>query len=427
MRWLALAAMSLLALPWAAAAVLEGSGPPVRIEATAASDTTLYIHVGGGDFPITTRPPPDTFSADEGVGAATHSLSCIPAGTPVDGLTQHQYTTYYAFASMGPVRYEGPPTSSLGRGLAAPLALDPAHPLVLRWFMSTYSGAATELQMGDPSSEPLPVPGVVLRATVRLGERLSPFDTAYNDGAVVAMGQTAPTTLAGASTAPTPGVAAAQATPGAEVRYAGKAGDFPVYGFTLPLPVEVADVPETEGFNLRVDVFQQLPACPDPSDGYVMSNFVRVHTSPALRPRLEARQLHAIELSAQFEQFVEAQVLHVSTRSAWGRLDLDTRNATLVADPAAAFREIAAEPNPFEEPRDNLPFSQVWVWNGTLRPGTYTATYEVSNQQHTAKARATVVFEVGAKDAPGAGVGTLLAGLTGAAWVSRRAFRGRVQ
>jgi hypothetical protein len=415
MRWAVLAA-ALLALP-AGAAFSEGSGPPVAVQATAAADTTLYFHIArGGDFPLTTQAPDPSVSLDDGLGLATHSLSCVPPGTPLDGLTQHEYTTYYGYAAMGQVvaPQQAQPAGLLQPGIAADVLLDPAAPLALRWFLSTYAG----VPLGG-SGDPVPVPGVVVRATVRLGETFSPYDTAYNEGEVVAQGQTPPTTLAGAATAPTPLADASAATPGAEVRYAGTVNGAPVYGFTLPMAALRASVPQADGFNVRVDVFQRLPTCPGPGHGYVMANVVRLHTSEGLRPRLELRERDPLRIEASLEQFLEAQVLQVSVRSPWGRSDLDSGNATLVA-PGARFVQVAGEPSRFTDSRERQPLGQVWVWNRTLEPGGYTATYSVGNRQHSASAQAGVTFQVGAKATPGAGaVAALLLLGAAAAWRRR--------
>ncbi|MEA3143519.1 MAG: hypothetical protein QOG31_843, partial [Thermoplasmata archaeon] len=368
MRW-AVPLAALLALP-AVAAAIEGTGPPVAVQATAAADSTLYFHVRhGADFPITPQEPDPAFRLDDGIGLATHSLSCVPPGTPLDGLTQHEYTTYYGFAALGKVGYgpEPQPYGGLHAGIAAALELDAAAPLTLHWFMSTYGGAPP----GGSGGDQVPVPGVVVRATVRLGERLSPYDTAYNAGGLVAQGQTPPTTLAGTATAPTPLADPSQSTPGASVRYAGTVDGFPVYGFTVPMPALLATVPQEEGFNVRVDVFQRLPTCPDPSQGYVMANVVRVHTSPGLRPSLGLREREPLRLEATLEQFLEAQVLHVSAASPWGREELDAGNATLEASPTARFVRSPAPSLDYFEGNERLPLSQVWVWNRTLLPGTY--------------------------------------------------------
>lgn len=415
MRWLALAV--LLALPAALAAVApEGSGPPVAIQATAAADRTLYVHVHrGGDFPITPGAPDPSFALDYEVGLATSSLSCVPDGTPVDGLTQHQYTTFYAYAALGPARYPeaAEPGSPLRAGLAADLRLDAARPLTLHWFLSTPFPA------GDAGA-PLPLPGVALRATVRLGERVSPFDVAYNQGAVVAAGETPPTTLAGPATTPTPGLGA-QATAGASIRYAGEVGGLPVYEATVPMPAQVATIPQDAGFNLRVDIFQRLPACPDPSRGYVMANAVSVHTSDGYRPRLEARELEPLRLQADLEQFVDAQVLHIRATSPWGATDVDGANATVDASPApASFLPAATAPVPPGPDGDLRPLEQTWVWNTTVRPGSYTVRYAVASQGRAASAEAAVTFQVGARSTPGVGAATALALLVGAAAVRRR-------
>ncbi|MEA3203037.1 MAG: hypothetical protein QOI63_707, partial [Thermoplasmata archaeon] len=184
----------LLAL--AVAAPAANAATPGIANPRTSAPTRLFFHLGGGqDFPINTQMPADGYSRDESYGTATNSLTCLPAGTPVDGFTQKRYTTYYGYSSPGYVEYNytqnGLPRIHPERGLSFDVSLDPAVAPTVHWYITTFAAPDAA---NAPHPDPV-IPNVVARATVRTGEKITTDDTGYNDGEVIAQGQTEPTTL----------------------------------------------------------------------------------------------------------------------------------------------------------------------------------------------------------------------------------------
>ena len=55
-----------------------------------------------------------------------------------------------------------------------------------------------------------------------------------------------------------------------------------IYEFKVPMTVSSPIIPRSTGYNLRIDMYVDNPACTS-ADQKVMPNLVKIHTSPELR------------------------------------------------------------------------------------------------------------------------------------------------
>lgn len=236
-----------------------------------AAPVDLYIHVNGfQDAPMTTAEPSDRWSQTVQLGLATHS-GCVSDPADAQHFTDRQYHTWYAYQSPAEVKYDDGADARphvLGlRGLLTDVVLGDTQPVV-QWYM-----AADSLPRDDLPSGPAILPDFVLDVTWRLGSEISHDNVGFDDGPLLGRGTLGPFTLH-------PGVDQAGVT---EHMVAGET----VYGFTIPLDMKTLDIPreagEDVGFNLRIDAYVDNPLC---SDGHVMPDVLKVHTSPGLRPKL---------------------------------------------------------------------------------------------------------------------------------------------
>lgn len=379
--------------------------------------TTLYFHVNGfQDFPVNTQRPGDFYKEDASIGVATESATCLPAGTPIDGITQHAYHTFYGFSSgavdynltTGQIRMVG-----YGRAPGHDIQLDAGKTITLHYFLSTQTGVSAQ-GLVDPNSAPLVVPQVFVRATLRTGEQISRGAESYNAGTVLAQGQSPPADLAG------------EQTRGAI--YEPMPDGTRVYEFVVPLAYTGnGTVPGRDGFNVRIDVAEAIPGCDKDPDHAIMTNSVRVHSSPEHRPRLELSSQETLTVATSSANLTAAGIeFHFSPMSAWGSYDVDATgfNFTLQGPNGP----VAATPVPHVmrfhvHGEESKPMDHEWVLNVTntnASAGTYTAKLRFSNLQHTANETEALSFDYQpAKASPG--IGPLL-GLTllGVAALSRR-------
>ena len=379
--------------------------------------TSLYFHIiGVQDFPINTQKPDDTWTDESSYGAATSTLTCLPA-IPMVGATAQAYHTFYGYSSPGLVDYRmiqnGEPRIEAARGLGGDVHLDPSVPTTLHWFIAVGVGA--------PQGAPLPVPNVVLRTTWRVGDAISVDDVAYDSGTMIAQAQTDPVTLLG------PQVITSSGAGSQQVKAVGQEGGLYIYEFTLPLKPAVDVIPQAEGFNVRVDMFLDNPACG--GSGSVMPDEVAIYTSPQFRPRLELAVKDPLWVVTMTPRLVGRDlVVAAQVASAWGRYDLDVDKAAFtIAGPSEA-KSIAPVPvlDPYEREANwwANPALMGWAWDtATDQPagGHYTATLTVPDLQGTGHALASVGFEIGSPEKlPGVGVPMLLLGLALAAVVVAR-------
>jgi hypothetical protein len=397
-------ALLLLAAALAAPAAHALDGPGIA-NPQPSTPTRLHFHLldADQDFPINTQAQPDGFAPSSSRGIGSHSLGCLPAGTPLDGATQRQDATWYGYSMPSLVGYDflenGQPRVSPERGLAYDVWLDPDAAPVLDWYVTTFAAAPPgTLNATAPQADPV-LPNVVARATLRTGEAISIDRGGYNSGTVIASGQTAPTTLAGAQTfSGLPGGAHPQVT--ADSQGAGKGY---VYGFHIPLAYAAATIPKEQGFSVRVDLFMSLPACDMAAqDRYVMPNAVRAHADATHHPGLQLAVLAPLRINLLHPQFVgDDLVLHTAEGSPWGAYDVDPLAFRMdVTGPDGPVVNLyrAAVVQRHEHNARLRPLDVTYVWpfrESAAKDGTYTVRFEAANLHGTAHATAVARFEVG--------------------------------
>ncbi len=368
--------------------------------------TTLYFHINGfQDFPINTQKPDDSYKASEGVGLATHSTSCLPEapGTPLSSKSWH---TFYGYSSPGYVQYDvlenGRPRYHPERGISFDALLDSGVQPSMKWYLETQTGAPGS-GGADPNTAPVVVPQVVVRATLREGDTIGIGDEHYNEGNILMQGQTAPSDLS-------PSAANYREVDGKHV-----------YEFDIPLDVQIPKIPRATGYNVRVDVYMEIPGCDNPDNGYLMPNAVRVHTSPDARPRLELSIMNPIRIEYLHPQFVgDDLVVHTSMNSPWGNYDVDEGPGGIEVgitgpSPATSMAQVAftqrhEEHNHHQEAVD---VSYVWPYKqDNAKDGLYTVSVSVWNDQRTAQATGAAQFEIGKGTIFGCGEATTAASAT---------------
>lgn len=360
--------------------------------------TTLYFHLDGiQDFPINTQMPDDRYQKGNPYGLATNSFSCagpLPTGS---GGTTDAWHTYYGYATPGYVEYafeeDGGPRYHKERGISFDALLDTTKPFTIYYYLETQVTSA-ELPV-DPNTAPIPVPNVVVRATMREGDKVSVGDEAFNSGAIIAQGQTDPATLS------------PQTMSNPQVTHS-EVGGKQVYEFAIPMEFALAKIRRDEAYNMRIDVFMDNPVCNDPqySDGdkYAMANTVRPHTSPGHRPRMDLSVMNPVRIEYLHPQFIgDELVIHTSVNSPWGNYDVDEMDGGIemsiegpspaVSLARAAFVQRHHEHNHHQEAVD---ITYIWPYKADgAKDGVYTIHFVVRNDQHTSEARGDVQFQIG--------------------------------
>lgn len=372
----------------------------------------MYFHINGlQDVPVNTQKPDDRYAASSGVGLATHSQGCaaIPGAALVSG-TRH---TYYAFSSPGYVQYDvdegGQPRYHPERGISFDVQLDGSKPVDFIWYMQ---GQATggESQDGVPlhAASP-PLAKVVMRATIREGDEISPGHAAFNTGEIVAQGTTAPADLMGAST-----------QDHEHVTYVGSADNgAPIYKFQVPLDIQKTTIDKDEAYNVRVDFYMDTGvACNDPQgEEYIMGDFLRVHTSPDNRPQFTWHVTNPLRIEYLHPQFIgDDLVLHTSTNSPWGNYDVRGDQETEsqggleveLTGPSVpvSLNRVALTARTHEHDHHTEAVDATWVWEykkDGARNGLYTVVFTAKNDQETAEAVAVAQFEIGSGKIIGCG------------------------
>lgn len=402
-----LAALAAVAAPAAAQGPGAPSDPP-ELPRT----TTLYLHANGFQpMPITSVPPPDWHRGDgESYGLATSTVSCLPA-VPGSSLTSQEHHTLYGYGLRGHVDYSGERPRYDGDGYgAAPGGFDVpllGDRMTLHWYWETTEPA------GATPPQPVPIPGVVVEATLRTGP--APFTAefggeAFDEGQVIAHGRTEPALLAGADSS---GVA--------HERVDGR----DVYHFEVPLSIEAPVLP-ADGYGLRIDTYVARDGCP--GGGYAMPNAVAPHTSVGHRPRLE--------FAAEDDPSVEVVyaglglngtpgriVVHANATSPWGKHEVRSIELAISGPGAASYVWRMPETPTFHCHCPPTPAQATWIWDADAdgaAPGTYLATVTVATAQGKwAVAQREFTVE-GDRDAPGTGAPLLLLGLLAAAGMALR-------
>lgn len=391
----------------------------VGYEATDVASTTLYFHFGalGSAFPINTQEPAGTQVRSAG-GTASTTLSCLPE-VPGVGLLNASFHTFYGT----PVASYVEATSD---GLRAPHAsVTPEHDLSI----DTAAPAAVYLYLeqglaeSSVGADAVATPQVMVRATLRTGADISVGDEAFNEGDVVAVGEAGPLFLDPRGVLPGPAPFEADGAT--------------VYEVALPLAFSTSDVPGGESFNVRIDLWVEVPGC-EP-DETIMPDTVRLWSSPDARSRLEwsvQEPLSALELRPWFLE--DVVYINASVLSRWGVYDVDEApgGVTLTIDgPTEASRIVQTR---FEQRHDehfflNDPVHAQWAWpykEDGAAAGTYNVTLTAWNDQRTAQAVAHAAFTLGPRtttdadgrtvswddaEAPGAPLALLLAALVAVA------------
>ncbi len=425
--WVVLVVCVLFAVP--AAAQEAGLRNPVE-----STPSILYFHLDGlADFPITPEPPTPGFTISDGGGLARTS-ACVP-DNPATTLASQSMHTLYGYSAWGPIQYVEETdrlVQSTGRGLGYDALLDTNQTAQAFWYLETETG-------GDAgfSQAPVIVPAVHVSITVRSGDNLSVNDQAYEAGALIASGDSGRLFLD--PTGLTPGAASAA-----------NVGGRTVYEIPVALDLQEALLRADTGYNVRVDVWMDSP-CPGPSDGYLMPNMVRHHSSDDHRPRLEWSVLNPLRIEF-LKPFLDHDIVSVVARAStpWGPTGIDPESIELRADgPEDAALDLIRRHEGHEswapgyepvhvhraEPA-NVEFT--WAWTNAPDSGSYaftlaladragvnaTATALLNIGQGTATAATLDGLQVtalpGAKEAPGPAAVLPLLILALAAFVARR-------
>ncbi|HUR61548.1 MAG TPA: hypothetical protein VM286_04210 [Candidatus Thermoplasmatota archaeon] len=395
----------LLALLTVAATIpnVNAAATPGITNPSTSSPTNLYFHVGTNqDFPINTQMPAVDYKADNGIGLATTSLSCLPQTDQTKGQTDKRWTTYYGWSSPGYVEYNitenGGPRIHPERGLSFDVNLDPNVQPYIYWYITTFTGAR-----GENSVDPV-IPNVVARATIRGGEKITLNDEGYNSGPVIAQGSTKPVTLAGAAT---PLVNPSFDANEVIVEPGTPPGDATVYGFKIPLKYEMHTIPKDLGYSVRIDLFIQpgTAGCEDPQKGYIMPNFVNTRTDRDHRPRIELAVLNAVRIEYMHPQFVgDDMVIHTSENSPWGNYDVDETSGGIELTitgpngPVNGVYRAAVVQRYHEHDHHTQAVDVTFVWpykSLNAADGNYEIGLKVTNDQRTSSASGVALFQIG--------------------------------
>ncbi len=361
--------------------------------------STLWFHINGfQDFPINTQKPDDRYADTVDVGLTTSS-GCVADPTGSTGFTDRSYHTWYGYSSPSYVQYDvdenGKPRIHQERGLSYDIKFDQSVDPVFKWYLEGKSPIPGADQFHPP------IPDVVVRATVRQGDDVSVGNAAFNQGDIVAQGESQMATLAGASTQGNDNVIAHQV------------GNAWIYEFTIPLEFQKNEIDKRESYNIRVDAFVQNPVCGDPqaSGGgdYIFPNFALVHTSSDFRPHMTWNIVNPVLIEALHPQFVgDDLVIHSASNSPYGSYDvlgdLVSEQAMVleITGPSAAMSldQVALVDHSLGHgPEEHFKaVASTWLWDyksDQAQDGVYTVTLRVQNDQQTAEAIAIATFEIG--------------------------------
>jgi len=412
-RRLLLAALPALLL-WVPGAAAQAPALGIH-NPTASTPTTLYMHLLDlQDFPINTQKPDDKWTQSQAWGLATSTTSCLPKDTPGAKVAQ-EFHTFYGYSSPSYVEYNtiegGKPRIHPERGISYDALLDANAPFDLYWYMTAQSAGSGGGLPADPDAVPTPLANVVVAANIRAGDGISVNDHLYNTGPLLVHGSTTPATLVADQVVPVPG------QPAPTVRALGSLGNGTwLYEFRVPMTVDTPVIPRATGYNLRVDVYMDNPACGDPtgdspSSGAIMPNTVRIHSDALHRPRMQFSVLDPIRIDALHPQFVgDELVVHAAMNAVWGNYDVAepsiytpdvvngiTMTVTGPTDPKA-LHMVAIVSHSLDHYQHQNDVTAVYDWpykEDSAAAGVYHVHLEAWNDQHTAMASADSQFEIG--------------------------------
>lgn len=386
---------------------------------------TLYAHlINVQDFPLNTQVPAATYQEDAGFGMGAMQLTCLHSAFAgaTGGTTSQEFYTYYGYTTPSLVEYgihaaDGSPRTHPTRGVAADVRVNTSVPMELLWYLSMSTQANPGAMLPDDRQPvPLPIPNVVIRATLRGGDGISINNAAYNAGPLLARGSTEPVTLIADQVV--------ASSPSGQVKALGLVDNRWVYEFRVPLQVDVPVLSKSDGANLRVDTYLDNPQC-DPDAGSIQT-LVLQHSSANHRPRLEFAVDNPFAIVSTGAQWVNQDlVLTFEASSVWGAYDLDETALRLdVRGPDPGKFQRVELPTYHHHPHSDPIPQLVWKWANATREapsGHYDVTLNVPNRQGTAVMAATVSFDKEpASGAPGASGLLLALALVGAAVLRRR-------
>jgi hypothetical protein len=388
--------------------------------------TSLYFHViDFQDMPINTQLPDPSFAAGQGYAAGTATLKCLHpltgnvsgSGQGTRGTTSQILHTAYGYSSPSYVEYDyvsadGTPRIHPERGISYDAVFDPDYAFTLEWYVAVYNGG------GDADQVPTPTPGVVIAAAMRAGDGISIDDRAYDSGTVLAEGRTEPATLV---PSPVPGVGGAFGSGGGphqQVDFVGVVDGKYVYRFRVPMDLQSDRIQRATGFNVRIDMFVDNPYCTNPTDAgkeYIMPSTLAAYSSDASRPRLDLAIMNPIRLEFLHPQFVgDDLVIHTALNSAWGNYDVkeatpDGIRVSIAGPTQAKGLAQAAFVQRFHDHyhhQEAVDMTYVWDYKtDRAAQGEYKVFVEFENDQGTAKASGTALFEIGKGQVPKNAVG----------------------
>jgi hypothetical protein len=381
---------------------------------TDSTKTTLYFHViNVQDMPINTQIPNDEFTATGEWGPASMTLKCLHpiTGEATQGSTSQIFHTSRGYSSPSYVEYDfvaadGTPRTHPERGISYDAQLDKAAPFQIKWYVVSYNGGEQQDVI------PTPVAGVVAKATIRAGDAISVDDKSYDQGPVLAEGQTEPAILL-PGTAPAPGPVGMDGQPHQQVKWMGtNAAGAHIYEFTIDMEALADVIQRSTGFNLRIDMYlDNEAACANQGDvdgEYIMTSSIIPYTDKDNRPRMELSVLNPIRLEYLHPQFVgDDLVVHTSMNSVWGNYDVDEKSepssggiSVSIEGPSAAtsLDKAALVQRTHEHYHHQEAVDVTYVWpykTDKASNGLYTVLVAFENDQHTARATGTAQFEIG--------------------------------
>ena len=388
--------------------------------------TVLYFHViNVQDMPINTQVPNDEFTETGEWSPTAFTLKCLDdtTGAVTAGSTSQIFHTSRGYSSPSYVEYDyrsadGTPRTHPERGISYDAMFDQGAPFFIKWYVITYNGGSSG-ENQDQDQAPTPVPGVVVKASMKSGDAISVDDRSYNQGEELAAGQTEPAILlpggpeASQQYQSAPGPLGMDGQPHQEVKNVGvTAGGANIYEFTVTMEPKVDRIQRATGFNLRIDMYvdnETLCSEQDGVDGkYLMTSSIIPYTSATTRPRMELAVMNPIRLEYLHPQFVgDDLVVHTSMNSVWGNYDVDEKaepgaggiTVTIEGPSAATSLDKAALVQRTHEHyhhQEAVDVTYVWPYKvDKAVNGLYTVFVSFENDQHTATASGTAQFEIG--------------------------------
>jgi hypothetical protein len=406
-----------LPLAFAIAALFLGLAPAAQAQTpeigiknpNASTPTTLYMHlIDFQDFPINTQKPDDRYNDASGIGLATNTATCVPKPPAGTGNPFQAFHTYYGYSSPSYVEYnfeqDGKPRTHPERGISYDAQIDQSAPFYLYWYVQTSTGAPSGNLPSDPNNAPVVVPNMVVQATIRAGDAISVDDKAYNSGPELVAGKTHPATIGAGQQPVDP---SSPGSPHPDVRLVSGAppnGPY-VYEFRVPMSVSTPVIPRATGYNLRIDMYMDVPTCNTSPDAAVMANNVWPWTSAQFRPRMETSIMDPIRLEYLHPQFVgDDLVIHTSMNSAWGNYDVNEQDPDGIQvsvtgpSPATSLAKAAIVQRTHEHYHHQEAVDITYVWpykTDRAANGLYTVDVKFMNDQRTATAEGVAQFEIG--------------------------------